>query len=546
MALPSYDELVSTGEKPEFPSYDELVPKPSTDPIADENVRRTQAGQPLLPPEGSPEYLASHPVIPAPASAAMNENVFDAYKTGGIEGAFLAPHKASDLLKALSGKELPEATSTPEKIAKVLATSPVALADFLISPEGLATVATGGTGTVARAALAGGFGLTSATQAIEAARKGDVEGATSGALIALLSTLGLKGEFKGAPLENALREAQKAGELKSRNDVAAIVREQTKQPTISPKTEGAGEAVSSTTPPSAASPIEVPAQETKALPELKSTEEAISYGQTPEANSEALRAEHQRLLKQAETETGDTKVATITKASLYREAAETAEANPQETTGVANRILTEEAKAGKIDEIAAGEGMTWKEMVDLGREKLNQGADPLEIARRFQRNKRISPTDFAVLRAERERLAIESNKAAQAVRDNPNNAAAKQALTDARKAETSWIRDVVQPAKTSTSDIFRGMQGEAPIDATTFEGLRRAVVDIKGKEPNVVEASNLERRVSKVKKAQEVEARATEQLGKEIDRQLPKTRVPTLDELRSEMERMTQELAPCK
>lgn len=216
-----------------------------------------------------------------------------------------------------------------------------------------------------------------------------------------------------------------------------------------------------------------------------------------------------------------------------------------ETTGVANRILDAEADAGKIDKIAKGEGMTWQEMVQLGRDELNKGVSPQEIAARLQKDQRISPTDFAVLRAERERLAVESNKAAQAMRDNPSPEN-QAALDTARKTESKFIQDVVQPAKTSTSDIFRGMQNEAPIDATTFEGLRRALLDQKGREPTAAESGKLEKRAQAVRKAQATEAVATEKLGKAIDKSLPKTRVPTLEELQAEMSRMAEELAPCK
>lgn len=147
-------------------------------------------------PEGSSEYLATHPVIPAPEGSG-DANLFDAYKQGGVLGAFLAPHKVTDVVEAV-GHKLPEATTGPEKVAKVLATAPLSLADFLTSPEGLATAALGATGPLARTALAGGFGLTGASDTIEGIRQGDVEKATGSALVTLLSTLGLKSEL-GAP-----------------------------------------------------------------------------------------------------------------------------------------------------------------------------------------------------------------------------------------------------------------------------------------------------------------------------------------------------------
>jgi hypothetical protein len=61
------------------------------------------------------------------------------------------------------------------------------------------------------------------------------------------------------------------------------------------------------------------------LPVLTSTEEAIAHGQSGQADPAGLRAEHERLIEQSKSETGDQKVETITQAQLYREAAETAE-----------------------------------------------------------------------------------------------------------------------------------------------------------------------------------------------------------------------------
>jgi hypothetical protein len=216
------------------------------------------------------------------------------------------------------------------------------------------------------------------------------------------------------------------------------------------------------------------------------------------------------------------------------------------TTGVANRVLEAEAKAGHIDPIDAGAGMSWQEMVESGRAQLNSGANPAEIAARFKETGRLSADEFAVLRAERERLAMETNKAADAARANKNDRNAQRVLADARQAETAFVRDVVQPAKTATSDIFRGMQGEAPIDASTFEGMRRAFVDATGREPKPSEEARLTRRASEVRNAERAETAATDRLGKAIDKELPKSFVPqTLEDIRAEMAKMSAELTPC-
>lgn len=221
------------------------------------------------------------------------------------------------------------------------------------------------------------------------------------------------------------------------------------------------------------------------------------------------------------------------------------QSQPTSTTGVANRVLDAEAKAGRIDPVESGEGMSWQEMVDLGRQQMNAGADPQMIARRFERNGRISAPDFAVIRAERERLAIETNKAADAVKAAPGDPVVKAAYDQAKKVETDWIQQVVQPAKTATSNIFRGMQGEAPIDASTFEGLRRSFVDTTGKEPGPYQETVMRFRANRVRQAQGAERAALGKLSQHIEKEFPNIKTPSLEQLRSEMQKMARELTPC-
>ena len=213
------------------------------------------------------------------------------------------------------------------------------------------------------------------------------------------------------------------------------------------------------------------------------------------------------------------------------------------TTGVANRVLSAEAIAGKIGAIEPGEGLSWQEMVDLGRAS---GINPQEVAQRFKQTGRLSYEEFAALRAERERMAIQSNELADRANAEPWNKDVQQALVNARKLETDFIRNVVQPAKTATSNIFRGMQGEAPIDATTFEGLRRAIVDATGKEPTQHQATVIRNRAAGARKIADSEARALKNTSRAIEQEFPKTKTPTLEQLKAEMERMAKELMPCK
>ncbi len=90
------------------------------------------------------------------------------------------------------------------------------------------------------------------------------------------------------------------------------------------------------------------------------------------------------------------------------------------------------------------------------------------------------------------------------------------------------------------------MQGEAPIDTSTFEGMRRAIVDRTGREPTPSEVKVVNKRINRIQKVKDMESKALDRMGKEIDNALPKTKTPTTEQLRTEMEKMVQELTPCK
>jgi hypothetical protein len=196
------DEYLSS--KDTFDPDQYLGIKQSPTPETDKAVADT-----LAVPEGSPEYqarmrhdLGQDVVLPpeianrpdvAPASTQ------EAYRKGGILGAAFYPRKATSLLETASGRQLPEAKSVPEQIAKGLATSPLALADFMTTPEGVGYIMAGATGPAIRAVIAGKFGLEGATDTIKALRSGDYHGATQSALVALGSALGLKHDLSAKP-----------------------------------------------------------------------------------------------------------------------------------------------------------------------------------------------------------------------------------------------------------------------------------------------------------------------------------------------------------
>lgn len=308
---------------------------------------------------------------------------------------------------------------------------------------------------------------------------------------------------------------------------------------ISPQTEGAGEAASSAIPPPAPSTIEVPAQETKALPELKSTEEAISYGQSPEANSEALRAEHQRLLKQAEVETGDTKVATITKAQLFREAAETAEKQRTDTTGISQ--AAHEQRGAKV---ATGEGASPEEMIQRGRELRSSGADPEPIAQKIEQGQPISADETAVLRARVEELSKDSNRLQDEANANPFDEKLQQEADDAFKSEVEF-RQRIKPAATEWAKTGAAYQGETNIDTGSFTGLRRAVQDIKGRDATPTEQIKLKEVAGKVQKTEAAVIKAKGAFDEAIKKETSQLASRSSEELRNYFAEKFRAMTPC-
>lgn len=437
---------------------------------------------------------------------------------------------------------------TLEQIAAGIGNAPSDLVNFALSGPGVATAGILPTlSPLIQRLVALGFTVDQAKNAIEAGTTQEMVSALAGAAVTGLGVIKAPSELLGLPKPEAPADVPLA---QSDNPAMATFQQEAsaapipEAPAVPVETQGQN-------------PSFVPSADWQEIPEgtvlpnggeyrfdqatgknyAKWSPEALS-GMAPETTSPAQDAGQSGVAPQESVPTDPQAQSDISPAGGAIQ-------EPQLSTGIANRVLAAESKAGAIGPIESGEGMSWQEMVDLGREQLNKGANPLEIASRLKRTGRISPTDFAVIRAERERLAVESNKAADIAQADPNNPAARQALVNARAAETSWIREVVQPAKTATSDIFRGMQGEAPIDASTFEGLRRRLVDVTGKEPTPYQSAVMRNRVNKVRTAQGAEKAALGKLSQHVEKEFPNIKTPSLDELRAEMQKMAKELTPC-
>lgn len=162
--------------------------------------------------------------------------------------------------------------------------------------------------------------------------------------------------------------------------------------------------------------------------------------------------------------------------------------------GVAERVRDERAKAGQVDPVPPGRGISAPDSVDIGRALKSQGADPEAIMTAFEDTKKLSSDDMAVARAHGEDLA----RAAKTIEDksgtnNPEYRAAYKALSDwdrrSKFMQTEWHKTGM------------AQQGETDIDTGTFTGLQRAFKDASDRDLTPDQAQTAKQRAKKVREA---------------------------------------------
>lgn len=214
--------------------------------------------------------------------------------------------------------------------------------------------------------------------------------------------------------------------------------------------------------------------------------------------------------------------------------------NSVPTTGIAQRIH-EQRMPG---EVVPGEGLSAEALVDNGRKLISQGVDPNEIASMVLKDKRANADDVSVIRAKVEELSKATNKANDEWIANPDSPKARMAYDAAWQEEKRWRADILKPAQTEWSNVGRAMQGETAVDTGTFSGIRRAVLEDKGRDLKPEEIPKARKVVERVQKAQEAEARAKQAFDKAIERTAAKA-PKSLDELKVHFAEKIRRLTPC-
>jgi hypothetical protein len=184
-------------------------------------------------------------------------------------------------------------------------------------------------------------------------------------------------------------------------------------------------------------------------------------------------------------------------------------------TGVAEAYLKEELGD---DAVIPGEGKTWQESRDYGKQFINEGGDPEAPIRVAKTSGRSGWREVGIVGAERERLSMERRKAARQLAQDPTNPQLLQGYTDAEKAQVGYIRKS-QPVFTSAGSGLRATQGERIVNPASYDDLVDLAFQSMGK---------------KVKELAPQERRALARGANDIVR-IDKERVDAADKVRQEV-----------
>ncbi len=210
---------------------------------------------------------------------------------------------------------------------------------------------------------------------------------------------------------------------------------------------------------------------------------------------------------------------------------------------IANRFTQERAKSGELGEIAPGQGYSTKDMAAQGLkmspEQINQHVSDLMqgTGNPIEQGKAV--------RAEEARLSQRSIDLSRAATADPTSVNAKVAADNAFKDVTDFHNGPVARLKTIFHATGMGLQGELPVDLSTFNGLREAYLRDTGKAPPLELEPKLRQTAEKVSTAVAEDNAAKVKLGQEIDRVTKNRKLPTADEVRRRVQdRMKVE--PCR
>ncbi len=210
---------------------------------------------------------------------------------------------------------------------------------------------------------------------------------------------------------------------------------------------------------------------------------------------------------------------------------------------IANKFTQERTASGELGEIAPGQGYSAKEMAAQGLkmqpEEINQHVSDLM-------NGTGDPVKQGMaVRAEEARLSQRSNELSRAAAEDPSSIEKRTSADNAFKDVTDFHNGPVARLKTVFHATGVGLQGELPLDLSTFNGMREKFLKDTGKPPTPEQEPQLKEMAEKVSNSVKEDNGAKQNLGQAIDNATARRKLPTYDEVRQSIsDRMKVE--PCR
>jgi hypothetical protein len=150
----------------------------------------------------------------------------------------------------------------------------------------------------------------------------------------------------------------------------------------------------------------------------------------------------------------------------------------------------------------------------------------------------------SAIRAEEARLTQASRNASLLSEANPADQQARLVADNAFKDLTDFHNGPVAKLKNDWHAQGMTLQGEIPVDLSTYNGLREAYLRDVGKPPPANAEPVLRRTAKQVRDAATAESAAMQRLGAEIERQSARRPLPSEDQVRENIVRRMK-VEPC-
>ena len=223
-------------------------------------------------------------------------------------------------------------------------------------------------------------------------------------------------------------------------------------------------------------------------------------------------------------------------------AAPVGEAEPW-VSKIANRFTAERMATGDLGPVEPGVGVTKEEMLARG---LKMGPETIsQHVSNIMNDAGGNPRDqAAAIRTEEARLSQVSRQASLASEADPGNQQLRVAADNAFKDVTDFHNGPVAKLKNNWHAQGVSLQGELPVDLSTYNGLRDAYLRDVGKPPPANAEPVLRRTAQRVRDAATAETAAMNKLGAEIEKQSARRPLPTEDQVRENIVKRMK-VQPC-